>query len=77
MINIVCNNALISGYATDRRIIDRETIKEVIDGREVTAPPKKSLPLLPAVVLLALILLALAAAWLWGLGKYLLNLNLL
>jgi general secretion pathway protein A len=77
LINIVCNNALISGYATDRRIIDRETIKEVIEGREVTAPPKKSLPLLPAVVLLALILLALAAAWLLGLGKYLLNLNLL
>jgi general secretion pathway protein A len=69
LINIVCNNALISGYATDRKIIDRDTIKEVIDGREVPAPVQKRSWRLPLALLAALILLGLAAFWFWGSGN--------
>ena len=69
LINIVCNNALISGYATDRKIIDRDTVKEVIDGREIYAPPRKRRWVLPAVVLSVLILLTLALLWFWGMGE--------
>ena len=34
LINIVCENALIAGYATDLQIIDQKTVREIIDSRE-------------------------------------------
>ncbi len=34
MSNILCDNALISGYAGDRQIIDRKSIREVISNPE-------------------------------------------
>jgi general secretion pathway protein A len=55
LINIICNNALISGYATDRKVIDRDTIKEVIDSREISAPPRERRWLWPALGAAALV----------------------
>jgi general secretion pathway protein A len=75
LINIVCDNALISGYAGDRQVIDRETIREVIDGREGPNSKEKRKWAVPAMILAALLLTAVLAAWYLGPRNYLFNFN--
>ena len=75
LINILCDNALISGYAADRQIIDRQTIREVISSREGPTFKEKHKWTVPALILALLVLIALLAAWRFGPGKYLFNFN--
>jgi general secretion pathway protein A len=65
LINIVCDNALISGYATDRQIIERNTIQEVIDSREGVNRDQKSRRVRPILIALLLILIVLFLGWYW------------
>lgn len=74
LINIVCDNALISGYATDRQIIERNTIQEVIDSREGKIKPRQRLNRRwMAAILTLLALIGLAAGWYWWPPGFLLN----
>jgi len=41
LINIVCDNALLTGYATDQKVIGHKTIHEVINNLEGFSPQKK------------------------------------
>ena len=75
LINILCDNALISGYAGDRQIIDRKTIQEVISGREGPTFREKRRWTVPVLILALLVLIALLAVWHFGPGKYLFNFN--
>jgi general secretion pathway protein A len=75
LINILCDNALISGYAGDRQIIDRKTIREVISSREGPAFKEKRRWTFPALILGVLILIVLLALWHFGRGNYLFNFN--
>jgi general secretion pathway protein A len=75
LINILCDNALISGYAADRQIIDRKTIREVISGREGPTFKEKRKWTVPALILALVVLIALLAVWSFGPGNYLFNYN--
>ena len=75
LINILCDNALISGYAGDRQIIDRQTIQEVISSREGPTFREKRKWMVPALILVILVLIALLAVWHFGPGNYLFNFN--
>jgi general secretion pathway protein A len=75
LINILCDNALISGYAADRQIIDRKTIREVISSREGPTLNEKRKWAVPALILALLVLIALLAVWYFEQGNYLLNIN--
>jgi general secretion pathway protein A len=65
LINIVCDNALISGYATDRQIIERNTIQEVIDSREGVKRDQKIRWDKPIAIVLLLIIIILFLGWYW------------
>jgi general secretion pathway protein A len=65
LINIVCDNSLISGYAADRQIIEKKTIQEVIDSREGprSGPRRGWGKIIPAV--LGVVLFLLLLGWYW------------
>jgi general secretion pathway protein A len=65
LINIVCDNALISGYATDRQIIEINTIQEVIDSREGVNRDRKIKRVSPIVIVVLSIIIILFLAWYW------------
>ena len=75
LINIVCENALIAGYATDLQIIDQKTVGEIIDSREGLNSKKNRKWTVPALILAILALIALLAVWHFGPGNYLFNFN--
>ena len=63
LINIICSNALITGYALDKRVIDPKVIKEVIRGSAIGYETHRSKSLLKwiaaAIVALFIILIPL------------------
>lgn len=65
LINIVCDNALISGYASDRRIIDQKTVQEIIFSREGKVSKKRRAWFLRMIVLAVLVLLVVLLGWNW------------
>jgi general secretion pathway protein A len=73
LINILCDNALISGYAGDRQIIDRKTIMEVISSREGPTFKEKRKWTVPVLILATLVLIVLLAVWHFGPENYLFN----
>ncbi len=65
MINIVCDNALITGYATDKKIIDKKIISEVIrnlEGKDFKKKSKKAILIL-VVILLTIFLIISNPLW--------------
>jgi general secretion pathway protein A len=68
LINIVCDNALTNGYASEKKIIDAEVIREVISDLEGSSfRSKKKLLLLSAAAGMTLLLLG--ALYLHGPGE--------
>jgi len=59
LINIICCNALITGYALDKKVIDPKVIKEVIRGSAIgyETPRSKSLSRWIAVAIVALFII--------------------
>ena len=69
LINIVCENALIAGYATDLQIIDQKTVGEIIDSREGLNSKIISKRAIRMIVLVFLALLAALLGWFWFKGQ--------
>jgi hypothetical protein len=69
LINIVCENALIAGYATDLQIIDQKTVGEIIDSREGLNSKKNRKRVIRMIVLVFLALLAALLGWFWFKGQ--------
>jgi len=69
LINIVCDNALLTGYATERKIIGHEIIQEVIINLEGLDSQRKKRHLVPIVVVF---LILLCIGLLLFLGRFLL-----
>lgn len=65
LINIVCDNALISGYASDRQIIDQKTIQEIIFSREGKVSKKNRTWVIWMIVLAVIALLVVLLGWDW------------
>jgi general secretion pathway protein A len=65
LINIVCDNALVTGYAKEKKEIDKGIIREVIHDLQQTRPSKPR----RLIILFALLLwggLTALVAWQWG-----------
>jgi general secretion pathway protein A len=73
LINIVCENALIAGYATDLQIIDQKTVGEIIDSREGLNSKKSRKWVVRTLMLVLLALLAALFGWFWFEGQYSFN----
>jgi len=72
LINIVCDNALINGYGSEKQMIGDDIIREVIS--DLAGSPRSKFKKLKAVkvfYVLAVVLLIIAALYLWGPGNVL------
>jgi general secretion pathway protein A len=72
LINIVCDNALINGYGSEKQVIGDDIIREVIS--DLAGSPRSKFKKLKAVkvfYVLAVVLLIIAALYLWGPGNVL------
>ena len=69
LINIVCDNALLLGYATDQKVIGPSVIREVIGDMEGLSFQKKRRRLVPIIVIVS-IFICLGALFLWGRDEF-------
>ena len=69
LINIVCDNALLLGYATDQKVIGPSVIREVIGDMEGLSFQKKRRRLVPIIVIVS-ISICLGAHFLWGRDEF-------
>lgn len=69
LINIVCDNALLLGYATDQKVIGPSVIREVIGDMEGLSSQKKRRRLVPIIVIVS-ISICLGALSLWGRDEF-------
>ncbi len=65
LINVVCDNALLNGYASERRVIARSVVQEVIDDLEGGTVKKRERRFTVAVIAAAVLLVGLVL-WLWA-----------
>ncbi|MBI5584198.1 MAG: AAA family ATPase [Deltaproteobacteria bacterium] len=65
LINIVCDNALIAGYASDRQIIEKNTIQEVIDNREGLGGQRRLARGKIVLIILLVLFFLLILGWYW------------
>ena len=69
LINIVCDNALLLGYATDQKVIGPSVIREVIGDMEGLSSQKKRRRLVPIIVIVS-ISICLGVLFLWGRDEF-------
>ncbi len=63
LINVVCDNALLNGYASDRRVIGRSIVQEVIDDLEGGTVRRRERRFRAAVIATAVVVTVLALWW--------------
>lgn len=69
LINILCDNALLSGFATDQKVIGHRTIREVAANLNGAVSPKKRSRLLFLATAFGLILVFAGLVYLWETGS--------
>jgi len=53
LVNVICDNAMLTGYATNSRVIDEENIEEVAADLKLIAAPRREYELEPAMVVMS------------------------
>lgn len=69
LINIVCDNALLTGYANDQKVIEKSVIREVIRDLEGFSHQKKRRYLIPLIITV-FVSLCLGAFFYWWGGEF-------
>jgi general secretion pathway protein A len=70
LINIICDNALLTGYANDQKVIEDRTIREVISYLDGVGSKKKERRLTPLVIFLCLLFCIGALIFWWTYSSF-------
>jgi general secretion pathway protein A len=68
LINVICDNALLAGFARGAKRLDKSVIRDVIGELDVKNKPEKRSKLRPAMAFLAAAVAVMAAVWGYHIG---------